>query len=172
MFEPRRIGPRVGSALGSRTRFLRQFSVSGAPPPVTTVVITSGEMSEWLKEHAWKACVGETLPRVRIPLSPPALPQSADPPGRSARSIAPRTSVPTCLGGLALGSSHRTVPFPDDDMHRLVRGGSGVNILPLATGAAADHVGLKLALFVPALCYIWIAFYGIYAARHKVPRSP
>src|SRR6201988_2087949 len=31
----------------------------------------NGEMSEWLKEHAWKACVGETLPRVRIPLSPP-----------------------------------------------------------------------------------------------------
>ncbi len=29
-------------------------------------------MSEWLKEHAWKACVGETLPGVRIPLSPPA----------------------------------------------------------------------------------------------------
>ncbi len=28
-------------------------------------------MSEWLKEHAWKACVGEILPRVRIPLSPP-----------------------------------------------------------------------------------------------------
>src|SRR5262249_13045955 len=29
-------------------------------------------MSEWFKEHAWKACVGETLPWVRIPLSPPA----------------------------------------------------------------------------------------------------
>ena len=29
-------------------------------------------MSEWLKEHAWKACVGEILPRVRIPLSPPS----------------------------------------------------------------------------------------------------
>ena len=28
-------------------------------------------MAEWLKAHAWKACVGETLPRVRIPLSPP-----------------------------------------------------------------------------------------------------
>src|SRR5918993_1491953 len=28
-------------------------------------------MSERLKEHAWKACVGETLPWVRIPLSPP-----------------------------------------------------------------------------------------------------
>ena len=34
-----------------------------------------GEMSEWLKEHAWKACVGETLPRVRIPLSPPIPPR-------------------------------------------------------------------------------------------------
>ncbi len=30
----------------------------------------SGEVSEWLKEHAWKACVGVTLPRVRIPPSP------------------------------------------------------------------------------------------------------
>src|SRR5262245_39687466 len=36
-----------------------------------------GEMSEWLKEHAWKACVGETLPWVRIPLSPPAFAPSA-----------------------------------------------------------------------------------------------
>jgi hypothetical protein len=36
-------------------------------------------MSEWLKEHAWKACVGETLPRVRIPLSPP----TSSPPARS-----------------------------------------------------------------------------------------
>src|SRR5687768_5179200 len=30
-----------------------------------------GEMSEWFKEHAWKACVRETVPWVRIPLSPP-----------------------------------------------------------------------------------------------------
>src|SRR2546430_16756076 len=34
-------------------------------------LILNGEMAEWLKAHAWKACVGETLPRVRIPLSPP-----------------------------------------------------------------------------------------------------
>jgi hypothetical protein len=27
-------------------------------------------MSEWLKEHAWKACVLEKVPWVRIPLSP------------------------------------------------------------------------------------------------------
>ena len=31
----------------------------------------AGEMAERSKAHAWKACVGETLPRVRIPLSPP-----------------------------------------------------------------------------------------------------
>ena len=29
-------------------------------------------MTEWLKVHAWKACVRpKTVPRVRIPLSPP-----------------------------------------------------------------------------------------------------
>lgn len=30
-------------------------------------------MAEWLKAHAWKACVRETVPWVRIPLSPPAI---------------------------------------------------------------------------------------------------
>ena len=32
-----------------------------------------GEVSERFKEHAWKACVGETRPWVRIPPSPPSL---------------------------------------------------------------------------------------------------
>ena len=32
----------------------------------------NGEVSEWPKEHAWKACVGGTLPWVRIPPSPPS----------------------------------------------------------------------------------------------------
>ncbi len=31
----------------------------------------SGEVAEWLKAHAWKACIRETVSRVRIPLSPP-----------------------------------------------------------------------------------------------------
>ena len=47
----------------------------------------------------------------------------------------------------------------------------GGAILPLATGAVADHVGLSLALLVPAACYIWIAFYGIFTARNKVPHG-
>ena len=31
---------------------------------------TEGDLSEWLKEHAWKACKRETVSRVRIPQSP------------------------------------------------------------------------------------------------------
>ena len=38
-----------------------------------------GEMAEWLKAHAWKACLGETLTWVRIPLSPPRLRSRAFP---------------------------------------------------------------------------------------------
>ena len=30
-----------------------------------------GEVREWLNRHAWKACVPATVPRVRIPPSPP-----------------------------------------------------------------------------------------------------
>ena len=30
-----------------------------------------GEMAEWFKAHAWKACKGEALSWVRIPFSPP-----------------------------------------------------------------------------------------------------
>ena len=33
----------------------------------------SGEVAEWLKAHAWKACKRETVSRVRIPLSPPLI---------------------------------------------------------------------------------------------------
>ena len=38
---------------------------------ISFLVEHCGELSEWLKEHAWKACVRETVPRVRIPHSPP-----------------------------------------------------------------------------------------------------
>src|SRR6185436_16497532 len=34
----------------------------------------AGEMAEWLKAHAWKACIRETVSWVRIPLSPPVWP--------------------------------------------------------------------------------------------------
>ena len=36
----------------------------------------------------------------------------------------------------------------------------GGAVIPLITGAVADRIGLSLALFVPAVCYVWIAVYG------------
>ena len=44
----------------------------------------------------------------------------------------------------------------------------GGAVVPLLTGAVADQVGLGLALLVPAACYIWVAFYGIFTARNKI----
>ena len=37
------------------------------------LILLIGEMAEWLKAHAWKACKRETVSRVRIPLSPPLI---------------------------------------------------------------------------------------------------
>lgn len=36
----------------------------------------AGEVAEWLKAHAWNACIRETVSRVRIPLSPPVSPNA------------------------------------------------------------------------------------------------
>jgi len=47
----------------------------------------------------------------------------------------------------------------------------GGAVVPLATGVAADHVGLNFAMLVPAACYIWIAFYGVFSARYDVPHD-
>ncbi|MDE2476606.1 MAG: sugar MFS transporter [Alphaproteobacteria bacterium] len=44
----------------------------------------------------------------------------------------------------------------------------GGAIVPLMTGAAADQVGLRLALLVPAMCYVWIAGYARFAADVSV----
>jgi FHS family L-fucose permease-like MFS transporter len=39
----------------------------------------------------------------------------------------------------------------------------GGALIPLATGALADHIGLHHAFVVPAICYVYIACYGIAA---------
>ena len=36
----------------------------------TDLGVNTGEVSEWLKEHAWKVCILERVSRVRIPPSP------------------------------------------------------------------------------------------------------
>jgi len=43
----------------------------------------------------------------------------------------------------------------------------GGAIVPLITGHAADSVGLKMALIVPALCYAIILCFGIFARRPR-----
>jgi FHS family L-fucose permease-like MFS transporter len=42
----------------------------------------------------------------------------------------------------------------------------GGAIVPIVTGSAADAIGLKAALIVPAICYLGILSFGVYA-RHR-----
>ena len=41
----------------------------------------------------------------------------------------------------------------------------GGAIVPIVTGSAADAMGLKAALIVPAICYLGILLFGLYARR-------
>jgi MFS transporter, FHS family, L-fucose permease len=43
----------------------------------------------------------------------------------------------------------------------------GGAIIPVAEGALADHIGIHHAFFLPALCYIYIAYYGFKGSVHK-----
>jgi FHS family L-fucose permease-like MFS transporter len=43
----------------------------------------------------------------------------------------------------------------------------GGAVIPLLTGHTADHIGLKAALIVPAVCYAGILSFGIYARRPR-----
>lgn len=48
----------------------------------------AGQVAEWLKAHAWKVCIRETVSRVRIPPCPPSIPQGVDFQGNSSKSKA------------------------------------------------------------------------------------
>ena len=69
--------PRAGENAKLSRLFNRLWKYSRSRPRSLAKVLlplqdrASGEMAEWLKAHAWKACVRETVPWVRIPLSPP-----------------------------------------------------------------------------------------------------
>jgi MFS transporter, FHS family, L-fucose permease len=45
----------------------------------------------------------------------------------------------------------------------------GGAIVPIITGSAADAMGLKAALIVPAICYLGILLFGLYARRRASP---
>ena len=64
----------VSPAIGACCSVVRLFGLPHHLEFATLLCAFScGEVSEWFKEHAWKACVGETQPWVRIPPSPPSL---------------------------------------------------------------------------------------------------
>jgi FHS family L-fucose permease-like MFS transporter len=44
----------------------------------------------------------------------------------------------------------------------------GGAIIPLATGKLADSIGLQLAFLLPAVCYVYIALYGLASAKRPV----
>jgi FHS family L-fucose permease-like MFS transporter len=50
----------------------------------------------------------------------------------------------------------------------------GGAVVPLLTGWAADQIGLGAALAVPAICYVVIAVFGLYARKpaRGVPDRP
>ena len=41
----------------------------------------------------------------------------------------------------------------------------GGAILPVAQGALADRIGIHLAFVLPAVCYLYIVYYGLYGSR-------
>jgi MFS transporter, FHS family, L-fucose permease len=49
----------------------------------------------------------------------------------------------------------------------LVQAIVGGGIIPVAEGALADHIGIHHAFILPALCYVYIAYYGF---RGSVPK--
>src|SRR6185295_7119117 len=63
--EASRTAPSVGAGL-----YAIQCALALCPRPLYSVPRTGG-MAEWLKAHAWKACIRATVSWVRIPLPPP-----------------------------------------------------------------------------------------------------
>lgn len=47
----------------------------------------------------------------------------------------------------------------------------GGAIVPLITGTLADHIGLRLALVAPIVCYLWIAAYGWLTGSGRLDRA-
>ena len=63
------LSPPCGAVAQMGERIPRTDEVTGSNP----VCSMAGEMREWLNRHDWKSCVRESVPWVRIPLSPPFL---------------------------------------------------------------------------------------------------
>lgn len=56
-------------------------------------------------------------------------------------------------------------PHTSQGASLLVMGILGGALIPLLQGWMADVVGLKLSFIIPALCYVYVASYGLYCSR-------
>jgi MFS transporter, FHS family, L-fucose permease len=91
------------------------------------------------------------------------------------------TSGPVAMWSLIAVGLFNSIMFPSiftlgiAGLGRLTGKGSGIMIaaivggaiIPIAEGALADSFGLQTAFVLPALCYIYIMFYGFIGSRQK-----
>ncbi len=95
-------GPGRGSQGAPACAEARTPLEDGVPPPRPRAAAARvGEVAEWLKAHAWNACIRATVSRVRIPLSPPVHLKSLSRIDLSA--LSPARLPTSCRFGLSLG---------------------------------------------------------------------
>jgi MFS transporter, FHS family, L-fucose permease len=58
-------------------------------------------------------------------------------------------------------------PLSGDGSGLLVASIVGGAIIPLVQGFFADRIGIQHAFFLPVLCYIYIAYYGLIGSKHR-----
>ena len=66
-----------------------------------------------------------------------------------------------------------------DGLGKLTGQGSGIliaaivggAIIPIAEGVLADRIGLQVAFLLPAICYLYIVFYGFVGSRQPAARA-
>jgi len=58
-------------------------------------------------------------------------------------------------------------PLSGDGSGLLVAAIVGGAIIPPLQGVFADHIGIQHAFFLPVLCYIYIAYYGLIGSKHR-----
>lgn len=91
------------------------------------------------------------------------------------------TSGRLAMWAIILVGLFNSVMFPTiftlaiDGLGKLTGKGSGIlvmaivggAIIPVAQGALADRIGIHLAFTLPAICYLYIFYYGLFGSRHE-----
>jgi FHS family L-fucose permease-like MFS transporter len=84
------------------------------------------------------------------------------------------------LWAIILVGLFNSIMFPNifalaiEGLGRLTSQGSGIlfmavlgpAVIPLAQGALADRIGIQHAFVIPALCYLYVVYYGLRGCRH------